>query len=67
MKCPLLMIGVIESSVELPSSEGDCLKSKCAFWDKYLKACGQANISFNLLAIGITLKTISRELTMLRK
>ena len=51
MKCPLLQAGWLMKDNVGTSSEADCLKEECAWWDREAQECA-------LLSIGARLGTL---------
>ena len=66
MKCPLWMMGGIGSVNRYNEALGDCLKEGCTWWDANGGRCAVLELSRLGNALGNTLGTIARELTLLR-
>ena len=66
MKCPLICKAAAASRLPASQVVDDCVKADCAWWDENGDRCSILELSRLFNAIGNTLGSLVKELTLLR-
>jgi hypothetical protein len=66
MKCPLSITVKLTRQEKFIGATTDCLKAECAWWSSDIEACDPTNLSRKFDTLTRLLRSIAKELTLLR-
>ena len=48
MKCPLILMAYLHRTGEVPTTQADCFKEDCAWWNKFTNECAVPMLALEL-------------------